>query len=267
VTTFRALHDGPGPLLLPNAWDRGSARVLAAMGFRALATTSSGHARSLGRLDRSVTRDEAIAHARDLTRAVDVPVSADLEDCFAPDPEGVAETVRLAVDAGLAGCSIEDSTRDDDRPVRELPEAIERVAAAADAARGADHDFVLTARAELPVRGSRDLDVTIERLRAYRAAGADVLYAPAVTDADHIRAVVAAVDAPVNVLARAQTPPVAQLAGLGVRRVSVGGAFQAAALGALVDAGRELLEAGTYSYLDRAIAALQIAHPAFAGRD
>jgi 2-methylisocitrate lyase-like PEP mutase family enzyme len=263
--TFRDLHAGPEPLLLANAWDRGSARLLAALGFRALATTSSGHARSLGRLDGTVTRDEAIAHARDLALAVDVPLSADLEDGFAPDPEGVAETVRRAAAAGIAGCSIEDSTRGGDEPVYELGHAVERVAAAVEAARGAGADFVLTARAENHLYGRSDLDDTIARLRAYRAAGADVVYAPGVTAADDIRAVVTAVDAPVNVLARPTTPPVTELAALGVRRVSVGGAFQLAALGALAEAGRELLDRGTYGYLARADVGRAAGDPAYEG--
>jgi len=231
---------------MPNPWDAGSAKLLASLGFAALATTSSGHAASLGRADGAVTRDEALAHAADLVAAVDVPVSADLEKCYADDPAGVAETVRLAAGTGLAGCSIEDWSGD---ALYDKGLATERVAAAAEAA--AASGLVLTARAENYLRGRPDLADTIGRLQAFQAAGADVLYAPALTDIEDIRQVVGSLDKPVNVLAFAGGPTVPELAAAGVSRVSVGGAFAFAALGAVAEAARELQEKGTYGYLSR----------------
>jgi len=223
--TFLALHDGPAPLLMPNPWDAGSARVLASLGFTALATTSSGSAATLGRLDGALTRDEAIAHASTVAGAVDVPVSADLENCFADDPVGVADTVRLAIDAGLAGCSVEDFTTRADDPIYDFHHAVDRVAAAVEVAHTASLHFVITARTENYLHGRRDLDDTIARLQAFERAGADVLFAPGVNDADAIGQLVAAVTRPVNVLALPGSPTVGELAALGVRRVSVGGAF------------------------------------------
>jgi len=246
---FLARHAAAPPLLLANAWDAGSARILASLGFEALASTSSGHAATLGRLDGSVSRDEAIEHAAAIVDATDLPVSADLENCFADDPAGVAETVRLAVAAGLAGCSIEDSTGRDDDPVYPLAQAAERVAAAAaEAHRGPVH-LVLTARAENHVLGRHDLDDTIARLLAYQEAGADVLYPTGLTDLDQIRAVIAAVGRPLNILARPGLAPVSELAAAGVSRVSVGGGFAFAALGALVEAAEELRTDGSYGFL------------------
>ncbi len=245
---FLELHRGETPLLLANAWDRGSAKLLASLGFQALATTSSGFAATLGRLDGGVTRDEAIAHAAEIVAASELPVSADLENCFAEDPAGVAETIALALQAGLAGCSIEDYSTDDDAPIYELAAATERVAAAAEAAHAGPVDLVLTARAENYLHGRPDLDDTIERLRAYGRAGADVLYAPGLTDLRDIRRVVESVEQPVNVLALAAAPPVRELAAVGVKRVSVGGGFAFAALGAVVAAAGELRDEGTYGY-------------------
>jgi 2-methylisocitrate lyase-like PEP mutase family enzyme len=245
---FRALHRGPQPLLMPNPWDTGSAKLLASLGFAALATTSSGFAATLGRLDGSVTRDEALAHAAAMVAATDLPVSADLENAFADDPAGVAETVRRAVGAGLAGCSVEDFTGDDESPVYDWALAVDRVAAAAEVARDGPVRLVLTARAENYLHGRPDLADTIARLQAYQEAGADVLYAPGLTALADIRQLVASVDRPVNVLALPGGPSVAKLAAAGVRRVSVGGAFAYAALGAVVEASRELLDHGTYGY-------------------
>lgn len=242
---FLALHDGPEPLLLANAWDVGTAKALAFLGFRALATTSSGHAASLGRDDGGITRDEALAHAATLAGATELPVSADLEDCFADDPAGAAETVRRAARTGLAGCSIEDWSRTR-HVINDLDLATEKVAAAAGAAHAGG--LVLTARAENHIHGVDDLDDTITRLQAYQQAGADVLYAPGLTDADDIARVVESVQRPLNVLARPGVPPVAELGRLGVRRVSVGGAFALVAYGALAAAATELLEEGTYGY-------------------
>jgi 2-methylisocitrate lyase-like PEP mutase family enzyme len=258
---FRALHHGDGPpLLLPNPWDVGSAKLLASLGFQALATTSSGHAATLGRLDGSVTRDEAIAHGAEIAGATELPVNADLENGFADDPAGVGETVRLALEAGLAGCSIEDFTGREDEPFYTLEAAAERVAAAVEAA---DGRLVLTARSENYIRGRFDLADTIARLQAFQEAGADVLYAPGLRSIEDIRAVVSAVDRPVNVLALPVAPPVHELAAAGVRRVSVGGGFAYAAFGALVAAGRELLDEGTYGFWENAGAGAKAVRAAF----
>ena len=240
--------------------------MLASLGFDALATTSSGHAATLGLVDGSVTREQALVHAAELVAATELPVSADLENGFADDPRGVAETVRLAVDAGLAGCSIEDSTGDPDDPIYEPELAAQRIAAAARAAHDGPVRLVLTGRAENYLHGRKDLDDTISRLRAYQEAGADVLYAPGLSDPQDIRDVVNAVDRPVNVLARPGAPPVRELAELGVARVSVGGAFAFAALGSLVEAASELRDQGTYGFLERAHTGAQTAMDAFARR-
>jgi len=260
---FLALHHQASPLLLPNPWDQGSARLLASLGFEALATTSSGSAATLGRLDGSISRDEALAHAASIVHAVDLPVSADLENGFADEPAGVARAVELAIDAGLAGGSIEDFTRRAEDPIYALDVAAERVAAAAEAAHGGSVHFVLTARAENHLHGRDDLGDTITRLQRYQEAGADVLFAPGVKDLDDIRRLVAAVDRPVNVLAVPGCPTVAELAAIGVRRISVGGAFAFVALEALVEAAKELLDHGTYGYLERARAGAGAARTAF----
>jgi 2-methylisocitrate lyase-like PEP mutase family enzyme len=248
---FLQLHHGPGPLLIPNPWDAGSARLLESLGFAALATTSSGFAATLGRLDGSVTPEEALGHAAVISAAVTVPVSADLENGFADSPEGVAETVRLATATGLAGCSIEDATGRDGDPVYDRALAVDRVAAAAEAAHAGPGRLVLTARAENYLHSRADLADTIDRLQAYAGAGADVLYAPGLTSLADIAEVVRSVDRPVNVLALASGPTVAELAEAGVSRVSVGGAFAWAALSALVEAATELRDQGTYGYLAR----------------
>ena len=262
---FLALHHRAGtPLLLPNPWDRGSARVLASLGFEALATTSSGAAAALGRLDGSLGRDEAIAHAATIVEATELPVSADLENGFADDPVDVAETIRLALGAGLAGASIEDFTRDPQAPIYDRERAAERVAAAAEAAHAGPVRLVLTARAENFLHGRPDLDDTIARLQAYQEAGADVLYAPGLHRIQDIRDVVSAVERPVNVLTRPGAPPVPELAQAGVRRVSVGGAFAFAALGSLVDAATELRTSGTYGFYERVKPGLDAARAAFA---
>jgi 2-methylisocitrate lyase-like PEP mutase family enzyme len=260
---FLSLHHGDRPLLQPNAWDLGSARLLESLGFAAIATTSSGFAATLGRLDGSVSRHEALAHAELLARGVDVPVAADTENGFADEPSGVAETVELACRTGLAGCSIEDFTRRPEDPIYDLGLAAERVAAAAEAAHRGPDQLVLTARAENHIHGRDDLADTIARLQAYQDAGADVLFAPGVNAADDIRSVVASVDRPVNVLAVAGTPPVDQLAAIGVARISVGGAFAYAALAGFLDAASELRDAGTYDYLDRVAGARRTARDAF----
>lgn len=241
---FRRLH-ASGLFLLPNPWDVGSARLLASLGFEALATTSSGHAASLGRRDQRVSRDELLAHAADLAAAVAIPLNVDAERCFGDDAAGVAETVTLIAQTGAAGCSIEDYDPASDA-IDAIEVAIERVTAAAEAAHAGG--LVLTARAEQLLYGSDDLDAVIARLAAYREAGADVVYAPGLVDAGAIARVVAEVDAPVNVLALRGGPSVPELAELGVRRVSIGGALAFAAYGALVRGARELLDTGTSEY-------------------
>ncbi|MGH2973625.1 MAG: isocitrate lyase/PEP mutase family protein [Solirubrobacterales bacterium] len=261
---FLALHQGERPLLLPNPWDAGSAKLLASLGFEALATTSSGSAATLGRLDGALTREEAIASAAAIVEATDLPVSADLESGFADDPVGVAETIELALAAGLAGASIEDYGGDAEKAIYEIGRGAERVAAAAETAHGGTSRLVLTARAENHLRGIDDLDDTIARLQAYQEAGADVLYAPGLTRIEDIRRLVSSVDLPVNVLAFPGAPSVPELAEAGVSRVSVGGAFAFAALGATVEAARELMEQGTYGYFERTGLGLQVARPAFA---
>lgn len=239
----------PGILVMPNPWDIGSAKVLATMGFCALATTSAGFAGSLGRNDQAVTRDELIDHVVALTTAVDVPFNVDAEDCFADDVDGVIETVSLLDATDAAGYSIEDF---DPRAgvIRPIGAAAERVAAA----RSASPDLVLTARAENHLHGLADLDDTIARLVAYRDAGADVLYAPALAAPDDIRRVVEAVESPVNVLALPHVPPVPELALLGVARVSVGSLFAWAAYGALAEAASELMGPGTATYAKHLLA-------------
>lgn len=246
---FLELHVPGAPLLLANAWDAGSAKLLEHLGFRALATTSSGHAATLGRRDGTVTREEALAHGADLVRATALPVSADLEDGFAVDPHGVAETVRGAIAAGLAGASIEDATGREDDPIHPFDEAVARVRAAVAAASG---EIVITARAENFLHGRKDLEDTLARLQAFGEAGADVVYAPGLSRAEDIARVVREAGRPVNVLARPGAPSVPELAELGVARVSVGGALSFAAFGAVVEASRELLEHGTYGFLELA---------------
>jgi 2-methylisocitrate lyase-like PEP mutase family enzyme len=249
---FRELHTDPpleptpGILAMPNPWDVGSAKILATFGFKALATTSAGHAGSLGRNDQAVQRDELVEHVRVLTACVDVPFNVDAEDCFADDLDGVIETVGLLAATDAAGFSIEDW---DPRAgeIRPIGAAAERVAAA----RSASPDLVLTARAENRLRGVDDLDDTIARLVAYREAGADVLYAPALMTLDDITRVVNEVGAPVNVLTLPGTPPLPVLADAGVARVSVGSMFAWAAYGALADAANELMDSGTTHYAAR----------------
>jgi 2-methylisocitrate lyase-like PEP mutase family enzyme len=244
VEEFRALHVPGQPLLMPNPWDVGSARLLASLGFRALATTSAGFAGTLGRPDGAVARDEALIHAADIVGAVGVPVSADLENCFADDAAGVTVTATGAAAAGLAGFSIEDWSGTE---IYDVGLAAERVAAAAQTG------LVLTARAENYLHGRADLQDTIRRLQAYQEAGADVLYAPGLSNVDDIRAVVSSVDRPVNVLVWPGLPSVAGLAEVGVARISVGGAFALAATGALTRAARELLDEGSYGFLELAV--------------
>jgi 2-methylisocitrate lyase-like PEP mutase family enzyme len=260
---FLELHRPGQPLLLPNPWDIGSARLLASLGFQALATTSSGFAATLGQLDGSVTREQALDHAAVIVSATELPVSADLENGFADTPEGVAETAAGAVAAGLAGFSIEDFSGRPEDPIYELERAAELVGVAAEVAHGATAHVVVTARAENFLHGRPDLEDTIARLQAYQQAGADVLYAPGPTSAADIRAIVSSVDLPVNVLARPGAPSVAELAELGVSRISIGGAFAFAAIGAVVAAATELREQGTYEFGKQAAAGARAAREAF----
>lgn len=237
---------------MPNPWNAGTAKLLADAGFEALATTSSGHAYSLGRADgvRAVGRDEALEHAAVIVGATDLPVSGDLERGYGDDPDTVAETVRMAAAAGLAGCSIEDATGDPGAPIYDVALAVARVRAAVETARALTGDFVLTARAENYLHGRPDFADTLRRLELFQEAGADVLYAPGISDMVVMRRLVASVDRPVNALARSQWT-VAELADAGVKRISIGGAMARAAFGAVVAAAREVLDLGTFTYTER----------------
>jgi len=236
---------------MPNAWDVGSARILESLGFQAIATTSSGHAATLGRMDQRIKLEELLAHARTLVTAADVPLSVDAERCFADTPDGVAVTVGRIAETGAAGVSIEDY--DPETGIDPVDAAAERVAAAAEVARA--HGMTLTARAENHLYGCDDLDDTIARLKAYRGAGAHVAYAPWLVEIGHISRVVGETGGPVNVLARVDGPSISELCAAGVRRISTGGALAFAAYGALAAAGRELLASGTSAYLGRALSA------------
>jgi len=246
---FRALHAGESLFVLPNPWDVGSARLLAACGFEALATTSAGFAWSLGRLDQHVSRDELVAHVSSLAEATSLPLNVDSERCFPDDPGGVTETVAQLADAGAAGFSIEDYDPAT-RGIDEVGLAAERVAEAAEAAHRLPEPMLLTGRAENHLRGVDDLDDTIARLVAYRIAGADAVYAPGLRNIDQIAAVVEAVGVPVNVLALPGGPTIGELAAVGVRRVSTGSLLASAAYGALQAGARELLETGTSQYAE-----------------
>jgi 2-methylisocitrate lyase-like PEP mutase family enzyme len=257
---FRALHSRAGAFVIPNPWDAGSARLLAHLGFEALATTSAGCAFSLGRPDSTLTRDQALAHASAIALATDLPVSGDLENGFRDDPENVAETIRLAAAAGLAGGSIEDMTRKADRPIYEKEYAAERIRAAAEASRALPFVFTLTARAENYLAGRPDLADTIGRLQAYQEAGADVLYAPGLPNKDAIAAVVSSVDRPVNVVMGLQgvNLTLEELSALGVRRVSTGSALARVALGAFLRAARGMRETGDFGSMADAVSYREI---------
>jgi 2-methylisocitrate lyase-like PEP mutase family enzyme len=257
---FAALHRAPRAFLMPNPWDAGSARILAQLGFQALATSSGACAGVLGRRDGRVTRDEALTHARAIAAATDLPVSADLEKGFGDDPAFVAETIRLVAEAGLVGGSIEDATGNPDRPLYDIGLATERVAAAVHSARSLSFRFTLTARAENFLRGNPDLDDTIRRLQAFEKAGADVLFAPGLPDLASVRTVCAALSSPVNFMAgiRNRSFTAAEREAAGVRRISVGASLYRAAMGGLVDAARELNERGTFQYLDHALSSAQL---------
>ena len=255
---FQALHARPGAFVIPNPWDAGTARILAALGFEALTTTSAGLAFALGKRDGTgeVTREETLANAKAIADATDLPVAADLENGFGHTPEAAAETIRLAGEvAGLVGGSIEDSTGDPSRPIYDFQHAVERVAAAAEAAHALPYPFVFVGRAENFLHGRPDLDDTIRRLQAFADVGADALYAPGLTKAEDIRAVCAAVSKPVNVVMglKSGSFSVAELAAMGVRRISVGSALSRAALGAFVRGAREIREQGTFRFAEEAM--------------
>jgi 2-methylisocitrate lyase-like PEP mutase family enzyme len=252
---FSALHQGPRAFVIANPWDAGSARVLAALGFPALATSSGAKAGVLGKLDGKVTRDESLANARLIVEATDLPVSADLEKCFGDAPSMVAETIRLAASVGLVGGSVEDATGDKDRPLYDIGQATERVAAAVAAARALPFPFILTARTENFLRGNPNLDDVIKRLRAFEKAGADVLMAPGLPDLAAVRAVCSAVSKPVNFMAgiKGKSFTVAELQAAGVRRISLATSLYRMAMTGVVEAAREVKDKGTFGYLDRSI--------------
>jgi 2-methylisocitrate lyase-like PEP mutase family enzyme len=254
---FRALHEREGAFVIPNPWDIGSARILETLGFEALATTSAGYAHSRGRRDgaAAISRAEMLAHAREIVEASELPVSADLENGFGDGPDYVAGTIRGAIEVGLAGASIEDATMDPADPIYEKSLAVERVAAAVEAARSAGFPFVLTARAENLIHGRPDLDDTVARLEAFEAAGADVLYAPGLKTLEQIRTVCQAVSKPVNVVAglAGVAFSVAELAEAGVSRISLGSTLSRVAYGAFIRAAEEMQATGTFSFAEDAV--------------
>jgi len=252
---FRALHERDGAFIIPNPYDVGTARLLAHVGFEALATTSAGYAFTLGRRDGALTREQALAGAQAIATATDLPVSADLENGFGDAPEVAAETIRLAAAAGVVGGSIEDSTRRPDSPIYEIELAADRVRAAVAAARALPFPFTLTARAENYLHGRPNINDTIRRLQAYQEAGADVLYAPGLTTKDDIAAVVSSVDRPVNVLVgfSGMNLNLAELSALGVKRISVGSGLCRAALGGFLRAAREMRDSGTFGFASEAV--------------
>ncbi|HXD32121.1 MAG TPA: isocitrate lyase/phosphoenolpyruvate mutase family protein [Pyrinomonadaceae bacterium] len=252
---FKALHEGQEAFIIPNPYDLGTAKLLAHLGFKALATTSAGFAFTIGRRDYTVTRDQVLKHSAEIVAATDLPVSADLEGGFGDSPETVADTIRLASEAGLVGGSIEDSTRDADNPIYELELAVERIQAAAQVVNALPFPFMLTARCENYLVGRADLKNTIERLQAYQQAGARVLYAPGLRTKEDIAAVVSSVDLPVNVLMSLQGVHIklAELSELGVKRVSIGSGLTRAAVSGVIKAAREMLDSGTFSWAEEAV--------------
>lgn len=248
--TLRALHEDNGAFVIPNPWDAGSARILAGMGFKALATTSGGMAYALGKRDGAVSRDEALNHCRDIVAATSLPVSADLEKGFGDTPEEMFDIITAAAETGLAGCSIEDYTGDPDAPIYDEVFAKERVVAASEACKSLASDFVLTARCESLVWTDADLNNVIRRLQVYETAGADVLFAPGLDDFESIRTVVSAVNAPVNVIMSTPGLPfgVKELSEIGVKRISIGSAFAQLAYGSLIAAADEIVDKGTFSF-------------------
>ncbi|MES2255098.1 MAG: isocitrate lyase/phosphoenolpyruvate mutase family protein [Pseudomonadota bacterium] len=251
---FHALHQAPGTFIIPNPWDRGTARILAHLGFKALATTSMGYAFSIGQRDNSLTRDQTLANAADIAAATDLPVNADLENGFGDAPEDAAQTIRLSAATGICGGSIEDASGRADAPIYDIGLAAERVAAAVAAARLLPYRFTVTARAENYLWGRADLKDTIKRLQAFQDAGADVLYAPGLKTREDIAAVVSSLDKPVNVVMGLQSAQLSleELSKIGVKRISVGSSLNRAALGEFVRAAQEIATQGTFTYAARA---------------
>ena len=252
---FRALHEGPGIFVIPNPWDIGSARVLEGLGFPALATSSAASAMAMGSKDGMLTREQAVGHGRAIAGATDVPVSADLENGFGDAPESVAETVRMAAEAGLVGCTIEDSTGRADKSVYDLEFAAERIAAGAEAARRLGFPFVLTARAHNLLYANPSVDEAIRRLQAYERAGADVLFAPGLPDLAAVRTVCEAISRPFNFMVgmKGKSFSVKELAAAGVKRVSLATSLYRAAMSGLVEAAREVIESGSFEFVDRSV--------------
>jgi 2-methylisocitrate lyase-like PEP mutase family enzyme len=257
---FRALHEAKEPFVIPNVWDGGSAAVMAGLGFKALATSSSACAATIGRLDGQITRAQALAHCQLLASLSPLPVAADLENGFGDAPESVAETIRLAGETGLVGGSIEDASTDGAAPIYALNQAVERVAAAVEAARSLPFHFVVTARAENFLHGRADLDDTVRRLQAFERAGADVLFAPGLPDLAAVRTVCAAVKRPVNFMVgmRGKSFAIADLAAAGVKRISLSTTLYRAAMSALISAGREVQEARSFGYVESIIGGDQL---------
>lgn len=260
ASLFRELHQRPGVFIIPNPWDAGSARMLAGLGFQALATSSAASAAALGRRDGCLTRDQALEHARLIVEATDLPVSADLEKGFGDAPEGVAETIGRAAEAGLVGCTIEDTTGKQDEPLFEFSLAVERIAAAAEAARALDFPFVLTARAHNFQFAHPSLDETIRRLQAFEKAGADVLFAPGLPDLESVRTVCASLSKPFNFMVglKGKSFSVAELAAAGVRRISLATSLYRAAMTGFLDAVREVLDQGQFGFLDRSVTTAEL---------
>ncbi len=257
---FHALHEGPGAFVIPNPWDTGSSRILAGLGFRALATSSAAAACAVGRRDGGLTREQALEHARMIVDATDLPVSADLERGFGDTPAVVAETIRLAAEVGLVGCTIEDSTGDPQKPLYDERLAVERIAAAAEAARALPFSFVLTARAHNLLYAAPSLDDTIRRLQLFEKAGADVLFAPGLPDLAAVRAVCSAVSKPVNFMAgiKGKSFSVGELAAAGVKRISLATSLYRAAMTGLINAAREVQDQGRFDFLDRVMATSEL---------
>ncbi len=257
---FRTLHEGPGTFIIPNPWDVGSSLMLAGLGFQALATSSAASACAIGLRDGGLTRDQALQHSRMIVEATDLPVSADLEKGFGDAPDDVAETVRLAAAIGLVGCTIEDTTGDPSRPLYDDQLAIERIAAAAEAAHRFPVPFMLTARAHNLMFANASLDGTIARLQAFEKAGADVLFAPGLTDLHAVRTVCASVSKPFNFMAgiKGKSFSVAELADAGVRRISLATSLYRAAMTGFLDAAREVKDSGQFSFLDRSVSTAEL---------
>lgn len=260
ATRFVDLHKGPGAFIIPNPWDIGSARILAGLGFQALATSSAASACVLGRKDHELSRDEALAHGRMIVEATDLPVSADLGNGFGDAPQTVAETIRLAARAGLVGCTIEDATGDPDRPLYDFEHAVERIAAAAEAARSLPFPFLLTARAHNLLYDEGGLDETIRRLKAFEEAGADVLFAPDLPDLDSVRTVCGALSKPFNFMAGipGKSFSAGELEAAGVRRISIATSLYRAAMTGFLEAVRELKETGGFGFLDRCVTTAEL---------